>query len=155
MEVKIRQRSGDTANQSTLKQAAEYFLDQLCPNRTFSVTVSICKLDDHGDSVIDDNENGYIRISNTDDFLTQLTTLAHEVVHIKQYAQGQLGWTKSGKGYTWNGKRRRVGSDMDSYRKTPWEREAESCEYILVQGFIGDVLTRRHLAVQDYYATIT
>lgn len=51
------------------------------------------------------------------DLETMLTTLAHEMVHVKQYALGQL--KVHGSKYSWLGKKYNVG-----YLESPWEIEA-------------------------------
>ncbi len=55
----------------------------------------------------------------------QLLTLAHELVHVKQFAINQLGlsWTSDGVNFTrW--KRRDVNTDKVHYWDLPWEVEA-------------------------------
>lgn len=56
-------------------------------------------------------------------------TLAHEMVHIKQYASGQLR-DVDGKIY-WNGKIWRKSKFEDSYLDAPWEVEAYGREQTL------------------------
>jgi hypothetical protein len=53
-------------------------------------------------------------------------TLAHEMVHIKQYARGQIQTNKAGKPMYWMGKK-----VSKSYFEQPWELEAFSKERIL------------------------
>lgn len=55
-----------------------------------------------------------------------ITTLAHEMVHVKQYAKGQITHGKNPKSKYWMG--RPVKAD---YFNTPWEIEAYSKERIL------------------------
>lgn len=55
---------------------------------------------------------------------TMLTVLAHEMVHAKQYAFGQLRVGKNG--YIWLGKKYDV-----SYYESPWELQAFSRERVL------------------------
>ena len=54
-----------------------------------------------------------------------LQTLAHEMVHLKQFAKGELndGHTK------WRGKT--IDAEAIEYHDLPWEIEASSYEYIL------------------------
>lgn len=61
---------------------------------------------------------------------TLLRTLAHECVHIKQYAKGELDENLS----VWRG--RRVDSDKVSYWEHPWEIEAFGREKGLYARFI-------------------
>jgi Zn-dependent peptidase ImmA (M78 family) len=55
-----------------------------------------------------------------------IITLAHEMVHVKQYARGQVKPSKSRKTQYWMGKHVRK-----SYYEQPWEIEAFSKERVL------------------------
>jgi hypothetical protein len=55
-----------------------------------------------------------------------IVTLAHEMVHVKQYAKGQITHGKNVKSKFWMGKL--ISAD---YYDTPWEIEAYSKERIL------------------------
>lgn len=59
-------------------------------------------------------------------FLTQMQTLAHELVHAKQFLRGELGYDEDG-AFTW---KNRSGKGY-KYRNQPWEKEAEKFEKIL------------------------
>ena len=54
-----------------------------------------------------------------------VATLAHEMVHMKQFAKGELnlGLTK------W--KKTTINTEQLPYKEWPWEIEASSCEYIM------------------------
>ena len=52
-----------------------------------------------------------------------LLMLAHEMVHVKQFARGELVDYSSGKTVKWQGKRMSVRDD-DGYWTLPWEIEA-------------------------------
>lgn len=55
-----------------------------------------------------------------------IITLAHEMVHVKQYAKGQVKASKSCKTHYWLGKNVRKG-----YYEQPWEIEAFTKERVL------------------------
>jgi hypothetical protein len=55
-----------------------------------------------------------------------ILTIAHEMVHVKQYARGQITHKPGGKTYYWMGKKVRK-----KYFEQPWELEAFSKERIL------------------------
>lgn len=55
-----------------------------------------------------------------------VTTFCHEMVHVKQYAKGQVKSSKSAKTHYWMGKNVRKG-----YYEQPWEIEAYSKERLL------------------------
>lgn len=54
-----------------------------------------------------------------------LLTLAHEIVHLKQFAKGELNNAND----KWHGEQ--VDSDNIPYHDLPWEVEAASLEYVL------------------------
>lgn len=63
------------------------------------------------------------------DLETMLTTLAHEMVHVKQYVLGQLK-LRDGV-YTW------LGKEYDtSYVESPWEIEAFSRERLIANKIV-------------------
>ena len=62
-----------------------------------------------------------------------LSTIAHEMVHVKQYIRGQLSVDKKGF-QLWNGKR--INGDMP-YHKLPWEVEAMQKEIIMSHEYIA------------------
>ena len=52
-------------------------------------------------------------------FFAQMSTIAHEMVHAKQYFRGELGY---GSGGTFKWKKRNAGAYK--YENQPWEKEA-------------------------------
>lgn len=68
-----------------------------------------------------------------------IQTLAHEMVHVKQYAKGQLKivYPNRGKSYfTWLGKKYKT-----NYYESPWELEAFSRERILANK-VAQIISR-------------
>jgi len=64
-----------------------------------------------------------------------LVALAHEMVHVKQYATGQMKDLISTKSeLRWN--KKRVCTDNVPYAKLPWEIEAHGMESVLVHKFM-------------------
>ena len=57
-----------------------------------------------------------------------LSTLAHEMVHVKQYLRGELNWSLS----KWKGK---SGYEDVEYWDLPWEVEARKLQHKLVGKF--------------------
>jgi hypothetical protein len=73
------------------------------------------------------------------DSFTMLRTLAHELVHVKQYAHGVLKDLDDTKDkFIWKGKNRNYGVNPLQYYKTPWEMEAFSLEIGLVGIFLQE-----------------
>lgn len=66
-----------------------------------------------------------------------LRTLAHEIVHVKQYAKGQLRDLISQQDMVvWNGARKKLADDTEDYMSQPWEAEAFSMEDKLKNAFV-------------------
>ena len=71
-----------------------------------------------------------IELKNSLNEETKLKTLAHEMVHIKQYIRGELNEQMS----IWKGQT--VDSEKISYADQPWEIEAESTAIKLYNEYI-------------------
>lgn len=67
-----------------------------------------------------------------------LTTLAHELVHLKQFAKGELK-NHSVDAYKWKGELVDIPESEAKYLKTPWETEAYTREKELCEAFIDDL----------------
>ena len=112
-------------------RALEYYASNLFTpqlQKHIEITVKFVKLTDyhHGLVTVDDyNVLGsprsfIIEINRSDNAETKLISLAHELVHVKQYARNELNEEMS----YWRGKY--VNSDTIPYEQQPWEIEAES-----------------------------
>ena len=74
-----------------------------------------------------ENKNSFcIRIEKKLDSESLIKTIAHEFVHLKQFARGELKFLS--KYDVWNGK---IYYHDTSYEMAPWEREASEFEDIL------------------------
>lgn len=60
----------------------------------------------------------------------QLRTLAHETVHVMQFARNQFKILDEDNTYKWRGKVRRI--NFDKYFSMPWEKEAHLSEGYLL-----------------------
>jgi hypothetical protein len=66
----------------------------------------------------------------------QLQALAHELVHVKQFAKNELGCSESRKGQTFTRwKRSTVNETKRDYYELPWEIEAFGREYGLYKRY--------------------
>ena len=66
-----------------------------------------------------------------------LSTLAHEMVHVKQYAKGELRDLMSKNNMVvWQGVRKTLADDDAGYASQPWEAEAFGREASLKNAFI-------------------
>jgi hypothetical protein len=67
----------------------------------------------------------------------QLQTLAHELVHVKQFAYDELGHTETRRGQTFTKwKSRMVNETRCRYAEWPWEVEAFRREGVLYERYI-------------------
>ena len=73
-----------------------------------------------------------IQLEKTLDEMTLLRTLAHEMVHVWQYASGRLRLYQDGR-HRYNG---RVYSSNTKYLDRPWEGEAYELEEVLVNEWL-------------------
>lgn len=81
------------------------------------------KIEDYG-YCWGDKKDVFIYIRKSDDFDEMMATLAHEMVHAKQYILGDLV-----DGYLWKGE---DYTDC-AYKHQPWEQEAEFMEMELFE----------------------
>jgi hypothetical protein len=92
----------------------------------------------HGDCLADDFEVNHrhyefiIRLNHDlNDIQLMISTLAHEVSHVKQYAIGQLRYDYSSSNVSiWEGKK--YNSDEIDYDDLPWEIDALKSERALM-----------------------
>jgi hypothetical protein len=132
---------GFTAKQTKeLEAAARFFAAQLLhPKTVKNLQIDIerdRKLDVEGECISEDDRKNprwftiNLRGARTDDDM--IKTLAHEMVHVKQYAKNELGkelaLASKGKGIKiatrWQGKFWNPSSKEDAYWDCPWEIEA-------------------------------
>jgi len=123
-----------------VERASSFFAKELIPNtrirnRCFTRIRFDGKLEEYGYASIED----YNTRNQPRDFLIEvhpgigsraiLSTIAHEMVHVKQYIEGELNEEMS----YWKGKR--VNSDKMEYWTSPWEIEAHGIEIGLITKF--------------------
>lgn len=126
-------------NADKLEEAARFFAAQLLHHRTvqnIEVDLEIVrKLDVTGECISEDDHKNprYFTIRLRQQPLDEMIkTLAHEMVHVKQYAKNELGkelaLARGGKGLRivtrWQGEFWTPGKKEDGYWDAPWEIEA-------------------------------
>lgn len=143
--------SGITDNRfkNEVLKASEFYLSMLLSGRiSRHITIDIefsGKLDKDADGyceVTGHNVRGKpreftIQIRKNKSKRYMMMTLAHEFVHLKQYAMGELDESMN----VWKGKR--MPSSMD-YWDTPWEIEAHGREYGLWSRFAQKYKVKYH-----------
>lgn len=134
----------------TLLNAVEFFLDELLKRCTIAYKLNIkvtlkngpLKADDKSlnDGLAWEHESGtgvfHIHLNDNVPFLELLSTLAHETVHVVQFATGRLriedeDWIWEGKNY---GPKPYIGKEVDN--QLPWEYDAYSKEPELARKFV-------------------
>lgn len=119
-----------------IKQAAKFYAAELVPNHYYKIDLDInavkCKAD--GYCMHYDGYDFEIELNRKLTFEHMMITLAHEMIHLKQYATKELK-SKFVKGKpidTWKGIKYR---DI-KYKDQPWEHEAMQLEEELYHKFL-------------------
>lgn len=136
----------------TLLNAVEFFLDELLKRCTIAYKLNIkvtlkngpVKGDDKSlnDGLAWEHESStgvkcfHIHLNDNVPFLELLSTLAHEIVHVVQFATGRLrleddDWIWEGNNY---GSKPYIGKEVDN--QLPWEYDAYSKEPVLARKFV-------------------
>ena len=128
----------------TVRAAAEFFMQELLPTRKANNTDLVIRLiqlprgisgfcsihdledNDYNPKMFSIDLNGNMKLNDV------LETLAHEMVHMRQFRNKELGYRNN---YT-RFRGRVYSLDMD-YDKEPWEKEAYKLESILVKKFVA------------------
>lgn len=130
----------DKVSYLELKKATLYFGRQLMTRRlgdALTIVVrSACDYDMHGSTIwLDDNlrpRKFSVIIKGSLSKRKQLITLAHEMVHVKQFAKGELKQMLRDNSMKWNGIP--IARDM-KYIERPWEIEAYGREMKLYESW--------------------
>lgn len=135
----------------TLHDAMEFFLDELFKRCTIGYKIKVLVELKNGSVVAEDGssnaglahvdtikgETWYrIELANDVPFLDLLSTLAHETIHVVQFATGRLktdndNWIWEGQEY---GSNPYIGKEIDN--QLPWEYDAYSKEVELTKKFV-------------------
>ena len=135
--------TGGTKRQRQLVQCiAEYSIQLLMPRmRTLDIEISLTKIQDAlGYCVQLDRRDYEIEIHKKQSLRRLLETVAHEMVHVKQYARGEMRETVAAK-IRWHGTE--VDTNTVHYYDLPWEIEAHGREvgifnrWIVAKGHVG------------------
>lgn len=147
MELKLHQRNSDKNNTEIYKKAIQFFIDKLLPKyKQKRLKVSIifkkfrgaCSLESGSCEQI--SRNRYkIEINKIKPFHKIISTLAHELCHVKQGVNGKLIMTTEG--FKWNGKLyKSVDIPDERNEELPFEKEAYSLEKVLTPEFFNTII---------------
>jgi hypothetical protein len=118
-----------------IRSACEFYLRKLVPrHKSMQITIEIVrKLIDNeeaaGQLAVEDNHPHHeftISLDSSYKLGEMLRTLAHECVHVKQYATGELRYTNCYHVQKWKNKMFNTGTG--NYWELPWEIEANGRE---------------------------
>lgn len=127
-------------NRHEFVSAAKFYARSLMSDRlvkNLTVTITFEKTRDDGSCLAEDFERPrdfIINLNNKHKSRKALIALAHEMVHVKQYATGELrDYVKSTSLNRWQGKM--IDDSKISYWDRPWEIEAFGREFGLYARF--------------------
>lgn len=135
MKIKTR-KFNDKGLTKLIKQAARFYAYQLIPEHYDQIFLDIyaTKMKADGTCLQLDNYDYEIEINKNISFECMMITLAHEMIHLKQYATKELK-SKIVKGNevdVWKG----VKYKNMKYNDQPWEQEATDLEQELYHKFL-------------------
>ena len=123
-----------------IKEASLHYVSKLMPNKKrLEVRIRLVrglleKNNAYGECyATDDPYTFFIDLEIADRESEILKTLAHEFVHIKQFARKELVFKEDSS--VWFGV---VYKDSNAYYNLPWEKEARRIEKLLYESFIKD-----------------
>jgi hypothetical protein len=152
MQVKIHQRNGDKNNTDLYRKAVQFFIDELIPKTkqedlalsvVFKKFTGIYKNEFGGCEQLARNKYK-IEINSLKTFIEEISSLAHEIVHVKQGVMGKLVMKDVPDGFIWKGKLYKSvdirKNNLYNDEKLEWENEANELERVLVQKFFSKFL---------------
>lgn len=112
-----------------------FCIDKLLPrhkNLEIHVQLKSIRTDATGYALMGDTRNDYeIEIEKDQTIREFITTICHEMVHVKQYAKKEMDPITNDEGnYRW---KREVISGKTLYNELPWEKEAYDLQETLVE----------------------
>lgn len=144
---KITQYSGEPVNLEAFAEAIRYLGPKILGKRLwekYNFWFRIVKLKTDDDAQCWRVKNQiHIRIDSSLSFVDSIVSLAHELVHAKQFLSGKLKVVPNNidGSWVWHGKMFRQ-SDNSTYDTDPWEIEAKSKEFSFAKRFFDASLTK-------------
>jgi hypothetical protein len=145
MHLKIYQRKGDTNNKLLYEKAIYFFANQLLSKSkqdkiTLTVVLKQFKGVNKGEFATVEQLSRYnykMEINKLKPFHAIISTIAHEMTHVKQGVLGKL--VLGNTGFKWNGKMYK-DADLADDQDPPYEAEAYALEPILCAKFFRQVI---------------
>ena len=124
---------GTKSSKEMVSKVVHWYLKKMLPRfRTLDITVKLTTCYDKAGaygycSELDNNREFEIEIDKNLRLYDLVSTLCHELTHLKQYARNEMKHKDDGR-ICW---KKRVYSDGVAYEDLPWEKEAFKLEHQL------------------------
>ena len=126
--------ANDSAIEVMITELVEMIHNKFMPHKPIEVNINIDDFDCDGMCECVDEEEFEIELKDTLSDYDMLVAVAHEMIHVKQYALGQLCQLVRKPMYRW--KKQLFPLDTP-YDDQPWEKEAYSLEKQLVEEYLS------------------
>jgi hypothetical protein len=116
---------GKSVERDIVEHAVHWCAQKMMPRiKTLDIEVTLTKLDDaYGYCLCENKRKFQLELKKGLTLYQLITTVCHEMTHVKQYATGEL--KEVNYGAKWKG---RLFKDSMAYNKLPWEKEAFKLE---------------------------
>lgn len=124
----IEVTGGKAKEREIVEAAVEWCIKKMMPRlRTLDIEVNIKKLDEAMGYCMEGETNRVfnLEIKKGMSLYDLVSTVCHEMVHVKQYAKGELRYRHKDGAQQWKAK---IISDKVEYMDLPWEKEAFKLE---------------------------
>ena len=124
----IQITGGKSSEHRLAGECVKWCIKQLLPRyRSLDISVRFCVMEDHGCCYKLDDEVGRkfkLSIRKGLSIYELISTICHEMVHVKQYAKKELRWCNRKNNNMW---KKSIKNDI-AYEDQPWEKEAYRLE---------------------------
>lgn len=138
-------KGGTPRQQARVKDMVNYVAEELMPRqKSIELVVLLKSINDGADgychpideeSRVDRPREFVIEVDRRLNMKTMLEVVAHEMVHVKQFARGELYHSATKQKYRWQG--RWIDYKL-SYSQMPWEKEALKLEERLFDQWVRE-----------------
>ena len=123
----IQITGGKSSEHQLAGECVKWCIKQLLPRyRSLDINIRFSVMEDHGCCYKLDEVGRKFKLSIKKglSIYELISTLCHEMVHVKQYAKGELRWCNKTSNRMW---KKKVYNDI-AYDDQPWEKEAYKLE---------------------------
>lgn len=124
-------------HRDAIEAATKWGVNELLLNDRGTMVVKMIKHGDFSGQAVQLHEGNYIvHVSSNKDVHEVLSTVFHELTHVKQYIQDGFDMTKDSA--VWKGKSFKITGTFWNYWKSPWEKEARKMEKRLLKRYLEE-----------------